>query len=568
MKHLFNKASLDDQAPGQAGRVLMLALLFLVCTAGDVPAYGLLSPPQSGLSSFIFVTEPPGADIRISLDNGATNSKIGRSGYPVLMDANKICRVEKVLVIFEKADYDNSTAYIEGAWFRNHRRYPEKGELRLTSSYREIVFRTSPPGCKVYLDLFSNPQAPAYLCRAGDRYQLNTYGMAPCQSYKLSFRLDLYRDETGTITRESLRSGSVNYYPPDGDTIRLKPVIPIVVPLYHWFSTHVIESIAGATIGIPVTLYLLFGLIIPGTKRRRERESRIARIEQITADSADRTGMCGRHFGNYMIVEKIGEGGMASVYRAVPESTLEEDEAVALKVMQSRFQDDLQFERRFRREMRILKELNHPGILRILDYGDWNGQLYIAMEFIKGRTLRNRLAGQAQPFDEFMASYRQILQAMEYAHSKGIVHRDLKPDNIMMRDDGRVVVMDFGLARGENYSAITVSGTAMGTPAYMAPEQIQEGGQDSKTDQYALGIIAYEMLTGEVPFQDRIAAHVLFKHLSDPPRPPGELRSDLPPELERIILKMLEKEPEKRFSSLSEVEEAMEKAILEYEKQS
>jgi serine/threonine-protein kinase len=267
--------------------------------------------------------------------------------------------------------------------------------------------------------------------------------------------------------------------------------------------------------------------------------------------------MYNKCIGSYRILEKLGAGGMATVYKAVPEATLDEKESVAIKIMQLDKAENEEFTERFKREMRISTEMNHPNILRILDFGDDEGVLYIVMELVRGKTLRKVIPDEGFDLESFMEVYRPVLQALKYAHEHNVIHRDLKPDNIMMTDMGRIVVMDFGLARHQGGSMITASGVAMGTPAYMSPEQVSGKSLDARTDQYSLGVLAFQMLTGQLPFYDENTINIMFKHVSDPPPPLRQYRSDIPVEMEQVVLRMLEKDPKNRYRDLEDVLRSM-----------
>ncbi len=186
------------------------------------------------------------------------------------------------------------------------------------------------------------------------------------------------------------------------------------------------------------------------------------------------------------------------------------------------------------------------------------------MELVRGKRLRDIIPENGLSLKEFMDAFRPIVKALEFAHGKGIVHRDLKPQNIMITEEGRIVVMDFGLARGEGSSTITASGAAIGTPAYMSPEQASGKKFDTRTDQYSLGVMAFQMLTGQLPFYDENTVNIMLKHITEPPPPLRNIRKDLPEALENVILKMLEKDPADRYESLKEVRTTLEIILKEY----
>jgi serine/threonine-protein kinase len=222
--------------------------------------------------------------------------------------------------------------------------------------------------------------------------------------------------------------------------------------------------------------------------------------------------LVGQHLGPYQIEEILGSGGMAVVYRALGA----EGQAVALKVLFPPPGAENELRLRFEREARTAARLRHPGIVPVLEAGQAEGCAYLAMPFIKGQTLAARLTEQLpQPLDEATAAdiAWQMADALDYAHRQGVVHRDVKPSNIMLTPEGRAMLTDFGVAQALDDSSLTRTGLTVGTPAYMAPEQVS-GDQtvDGRADLYSLGIVLYQMVTGRTPFRGS-TPHVLHAHL-------------------------------------------------------
>jgi beta-lactam-binding protein with PASTA domain/predicted Ser/Thr protein kinase len=261
--------------------------------------------------------------------------------------------------------------------------------------------------------------------------------------------------------------------------------------------------------------------------------------------------------GRYRILKRLGSGGMADVY-AAEDSQL--GRRVALKVLHRRFAEDEQFVERFRREASSAAGLSHPNIVGIFDRGEWDGTYYIAMEFVDGRTLKEivREKGPA-PVEAGVDVTLQILRAARYAHKHGIVHRDIKPQNVLIDQDGRVRVTDFGIARA-GASDMTETGSIMGTAQYLSPEQAQGRPVDARSDLYSIGIVLYELLTGHVPFDAESPVSVALKQVSEPPLPPSELVPAIPPAVEAVVLRAMEKAPERRFQSADEFITALEAA--------
>lgn len=265
--------------------------------------------------------------------------------------------------------------------------------------------------------------------------------------------------------------------------------------------------------------------------------------------------MIGRVVGNYRVVEKVGEGGMGAVYRAVDGML---DREVAIKAIRPDLVREPQIVERFRAEAKILARVSHPTIATIYSFFYEGEELFLAMEFVRGRSLSKVLETEGPiPWPRAVALFRSGLDGIEAAHREGIVHRDLKPDNLMLTEGGRLKVMDFGIARMAGSSHLTRTGLLVGTLRYMAPEQIQGAEVDRRTDVYALGVVLYQMLTGRVPFEGGSDFAILKAQMEDPPVPPGTHVPDLPGWLERAVLRALEKDPARRFQTVEELDDAL-----------
>jgi serine/threonine-protein kinase len=253
----------------------------------------------------------------------------------------------------------------------------------------------------------------------------------------------------------------------------------------------------------------------------------------------------------YVIKRKLGSGGMADVYLAEDQ---ELGRRVALKLLDERHASDEQFVERFRREAQSAAGLNHPNIVSIFDRGRAEGTYYIAMEYLDGRTLKELLVRNGPTPIPIAIDYaRQILGALAFAHRNGIVHRDIKPHNIVVGGDGRLKVTDFGIARSGT-SQMTEVGSIVGTAQYLSPEQARGAPVDPRSDIYSLGVVLYEMLTGKVPFTGDTPVEIAMKHLSQVPKPPSELRPDVPHDLDAVVMRALAKDPEQRYGSAEEMD--------------
>ncbi len=269
--------------------------------------------------------------------------------------------------------------------------------------------------------------------------------------------------------------------------------------------------------------------------------------------------LTGKQFGPYQIVAPLGEGGMASVYKAYQPAM---ERYVALKVLPRHFAEDPQFTARFQREAKILAQLQHPYILPVFDSGQAEGYSYIVMPFVQSGTLTDLLMGQPLPLPLIRQIITQIGEALSYAHARGLIHRDVKPSNVLMDEGGNCLLADFGLARiVESSVNLTASGSLVGTPAYMSPEQGSGQKVDARSDIYALGVILYELVTGRVPYKAETPVAVIFKHIQDPLPSARELNPELPEAIERIILKALSKSPEDRYQTAGDMVHAIQAAI-------
>jgi eukaryotic-like serine/threonine-protein kinase len=244
----------------------------------------------------------------------------------------------------------------------------------------------------------------------------------------------------------------------------------------------------------------------------------------------------------YRLKEKIGSGGMADVWLAEDQDL---DREVAVKILHDRFAQDKEFVERFRREAQSAAGLQHPNVVSIFDRGEFDDTYFIAMEYVGGPQLKELVKGGMSANDAIDFT-RQILTAARFAHRKGIVHRDLKPQNVLLDDEGRARVADFGIARGES-SDITATGSVMGTAQYLSPEQAQGKETTPRSDIYSIGVILYEALTGRVPFQGDSAVAVALKQVSEAPRRPSAINPNVPPALDAVVMRALAKDPEARF---------------------
>ena len=260
--------------------------------------------------------------------------------------------------------------------------------------------------------------------------------------------------------------------------------------------------------------------------------------------------------GRYRVVSRLGSGGMADVYLAQDELL---GRQVAVKVLHHHFAEDHEFVERFRREASSAAGLSHPNIVAIFDRGEWNGTYYIAMEYVSGRSLKSivREVGAVDPAAAIDIVV-QVLQAAGFAHRHGVIHRDLKPHNVLLDEEGRARVTDFGIARA-GASDMTLTGSIMGTAQYLSPEQAQGYAVSATSDLYSVGVMLYELLTGVVPFEGDSAVAIAYKQVSVAPRPPSELNPYLPPSLDAVVIRALAKDPAARYQDADEMISALER---------
>lgn len=334
---------------------------------------------------------------------------------------------------------------------------------------------------------------------------------------------------------------------------------------YHvddWHSVTVGAQLSYL-LGRFAPLLIVIGLALVGLAgvfwRRRARlaslRARQQHLEALIQPSSD--PLVGTKVGSYRLIGRLGAGGMARVYRAVPDDSLDVERVCALKIVRPE-KDSPEFRLRFQREIQVSMTLDHPNVIRVVDFGTLEDFDFLATELVDGVTLKEKIPPAGLPLAQALGYFLPLLEALEYAHGRGIVHRDLKPDNVMVDERGRIKLMDFGLARDGRVQALTAAGGVMGTPDYMAPEQLSEGPVPSaSSDQYSAGLILYRLLCGRLPFDDQDTMALIYATVHQQPPPPRQFRPDLPPEMEAIVLRTLAKDPDQRFADIAALRQAL-----------
>lgn len=270
--------------------------------------------------------------------------------------------------------------------------------------------------------------------------------------------------------------------------------------------------------------------------------------------------LVGAYLGEYRLESLLGQGGMARVYRGLDSQS---QRTAAIKVIEASFQDDLDYRARFEREAQAISRLHHPNIVKLYRYGEIQGVIYIAMQYVSGADLASVMDachadGNWLNLADVCRVVRQIGSALDYAHQQGIIHRDIKPSNILIGQQGQAVLSDFGLAL---LADVGTRGEVFGTPYYISPEQaISSAGAVPQSDQYSLGVILYQMLTGIVPFNAGNPMDTAIMHITQTPPAPTVTRPALNPEIDSVILRVLEKKPEDRYANCLEFAEALDAA--------
>ena len=258
----------------------------------------------------------------------------------------------------------------------------------------------------------------------------------------------------------------------------------------------------------------------------------------------------------FSLMELLGEGGMGSVYKARDRQL---DEAIAVKVLRPGLVPNPSLVDRFKSELRLTRRISHRNVVRTYDLGECDGAYYITMEYVEGVTARELIdTWGTVAVSSTLAIATQLAEALAVAHEEGVIHRDIKPQNLLLDGDGVLKVMDFGVARlAERTEGVTETGMVVGTPAYMAPEQLLDEDVDARSDLYAVGVVLYECLTGQLPFEANSPVALIAKVLRENPPPPNSLQDGIPTAFSSLILRLLTKGPDERVGSATELRQIL-----------
>lgn len=436
----------------------------------------------------------------------------------------------------------------------------EPYRLSMTELYREqilIKFDSYPPDATLSFEQISGVgMKPQFQGRVGQLRVADRYDLASGEFLAVNL----------LVTRPGYlpwrREYPLNNLARPGEEVVTLPMIRLVpaagwanrwqqILVLHRFRTPLALVIDLAILAALLSVPLIF---FPGYQRHKRERALWQKKAMLESVITDTDPLLKKTLGGYFITARIGRGGMSKVYRGLPESTLELDEAVAVKVIDEDLARSEEYRARFMREIEVSASLSHPNIVKLIDWGESGHLLFMVQELIEGQTLKDTFIS---PLSQarFLQIFLPILKALGAAHAKGVVHRDLKPSNIMVTHTDVIKLMDFGLAKANRPGHdLTRTGDAFGTPNYMSPEQISGGAVDARSDIYSMGIMAFELLTGQLPFDGGTdAMAVMLAHLQQEPKELGQYRQDLNPNLVDAVRTMMRKDPSDRFDHVGQV---------------
>jgi predicted Ser/Thr protein kinase len=402
--------------------------------------------------------------------------------------------------------------------------------------FKEVKFNTQPDGVDVVLQVASVHGKGQFLGTSDKKIRLDLKRFEGVSGFYIEYDAPGYIAKSVRVTTEWFKTHDT--YPAEGADI-LSPT--------HWWVPWVgflrrygtVVSVVGLLAGAVVLV------VVPPMVRRVSMGMKLATT---LASVEDGDPILMKVLGGYRLVERLGQGGSSSVYRGVPVDNMDDRESVAVKVLRPD-RTNPQSRQRMAREINICARLSHPNIVGIIDWGEQNDLVYVIMEYIPGKTLRELLPPEGMELSECVPYIRSLMSGVAYAHSKGVVHRDLKPENAVVTKTGVLKLIDFGIARVENQTTITETGRLFGTFAYLAPERLVTS-DDPLSDQYSIGVMAYELLCGSRPFPADTPTVVGLQHFMREAPPLREQRPDVPEAIELVVMRMLCHEKSERYANM------------------
>lgn len=502
----------------------MWIVLLLVCLLGPA-AWAQSESPAGTTSRFLVQSEPPEPDIYMD------DQRLDREGASYQLPPPDD---QPHKFLFRKPNYLDIQVTLSPA---------EMQALRQSGKWAKPV--TMHLDGSVTVTFVTDPEeAQVYLCQGGSLSKREPLGLSG-QGMSLPVSV-LWDPETATMKDPVVAFEKPGYF---FEPVEARGVLETGRwPREGAYRLKVQSAWVGALEGlqryaIPLLLLLAATIWVIGHMLGLMKASGLARKREARLEEISRKGSgeawTGAPVGGWRLVEKLADGKAAMVYRGVPDDTLEDSESVVVKVLREEHSHDADFRQRFLREMTSGARLEHPHICQIVDFGDQDGNLYLAREFVRGKTLRQMLQSGGVPSPQVIRIFQQVADALGFAHADGVLHRNLNPDNIMVNEQGRVKVQDFSFAR-----------TPTITP-YSAPEQRDGGSAVKRSDIYSAGVILYELLTGHMPYEEG----------STTPTPVEKHRPELPPTLNPIFARMLAMNPAERFNELHEAVSAISRAL-------
>jgi hypothetical protein len=508
------------------------------------------------------VSAPADPPAEIIIDSRGGNARTVKSTEYFRVSAEDFAGQPNLRLLFKAPGYARQARFVNKEILLPASKFSSAPAFQLSQTmlYREqivIKFDSFPPDAALSFEQVSGAgMKPQFQGRFAQLQVADRYDLAKGEFLSLNL----------LITRPGYlpwrREYPLNNLAKPGEEVVTLPYIELVpdtgwhnrweqIKVWHRFRTPVallVDLIVlSALLSIPLVLLPTFRR----HKRERELWQKKALLESVITDTDP---LLKKSLGGYFITARIGRGGMSKVYRGLPEKTLDLEEAVAVKVIDEDLARSEEYRARFLREIEVSASLSHPNIVKLIDWGESGHLLFMVQELIEGQTLKDTFV---RPLSQarFIHIFLPIMRALKTAHEKGVIHRDLKPSNIMVTHTDVIKLMDFGLAKADKPGHdLTRTGDAFGTPNYMSPEQISGGTLGPPSDIYSLGIMAFELLTGQLPFdagEDPMS--VMLAHLQQEPKPLTAFRKDLTPEIVATVHQMMNKSPEERFQDLQPV---------------